>query len=196
MLSKIDIKFIHNWSPLIKKYKKFHQVLKSEPGSKKYIEGYNNSVRYDFGSAGSLTAYNIVTGTDVASAAAGQIIESELPWIDKLKQDMSELQISAITVQCNFGSLSPHRDGKEESSTIYHCKLNHIIDNYNACSYVKDGDTVLSYPSEKDTAWLLDTTKVHWVNGTGERYVFQICFHQKYSEVAEWFNDHPGLVYF
>ena len=196
MLSKIDIKFINDWSLLIKKYQKFQQVLTAKSGSGEYIEGYK-ACRYDFGTSGSLVSYDsIVSGTDVASSANGKIVEAELPWIDKLKQNMSELNIQAVAFQSNFGSLNPHCDGQEESGTIFHCKLNYIIDDYDACSYVKDGETVLSYPSIKDTAWLLDTTKLHWVNGTGQRYIFQICFHQKYSEVLEWFNDHPGLVYF
>ena len=165
MLSKIDIKFINDWSLLIKKYQKFQRVLNAKPSSGEYIEGYK-TFRYDFGTSGSLVSYDsIVSGTDVASSANGKIVEAELPWIDKLKQNMSELNIQSVTFQSNFGSLNPHCDGQEESGTIFHCKLNYIIDDY-------------------------------WVNGTGQRYIFQICFHQKYSEVLEWFNDHPGLVYF
>ena len=195
MLAKIDIKFIQNWSPLIKQYQKFDQVLSKRPSSGKLIKGYSE-IRFDFGSAGSLTPYdNIVSGNDIASAITGTVVENQLPWVNKLREDMSELKLSAIGFQSNIGSLTPHIDGQEQTETVFHCKLNYIIDDFDACTYVQDGDNKLSYPSKKDTAWLIDTTKLHWVNGTGRRYIFQLAFHQKHSEVLDWFNSRPGLVY-
>lgn len=195
MLAKIDIKFIQDWSPLIKTYNKLNRVTEGKPKSAKYIKNFK-SYRFDFGSSGALVTFDsIVSGTDYASNVSGPMVENKLPWTNRLRQDMSDLNIAGITFQSNFGSLLPHIDGQEKDSTNFHCKLNYIVDDFDACTYADDGDTILSYPSARDTAWLLDTTKRHWVNGNGQRYIFQICFHQKYSEVLDWFNNHPNLIY-
>jgi hypothetical protein len=195
MISKINIKFVQDWSSLINKYQKFNQVWERNPSGVKFIKGYA-SRRYDFGDSGSLISFDpILAENSKATTANGKIIESQLPWVNKLKEDLSELNLAGITFQSNFGSLKPHSDPQEDPNNIFHCKLNYIIDDFDACTYVKDGDTVMSYPSVKDTAWLLDTTKVHWVECTGQRYIFQVSFHQKYSEVLKWFNSHPDLIY-
>jgi hypothetical protein len=197
MLAKIDIKFLQDWSPLITKYQKFDQMLSTKPVGEKYIEGYL-SPRFDFGNQGSLILFNhIVSGNDTAGAICGCLVETELPWVGKLKNNLAELNLVSIAFQRSVGSLAPHVDGQEYTDTTFHCALNYIIDDFDACTYVQDGDNILSYPSKKNTAWLLDTTKLHWVNGSGSapRYVFQLRFHQKHSEVLDWFNCHPGLIY-
>jgi hypothetical protein len=154
------------------------------------------SPRFDFGNHGSLISFDhIVSGNDTAGAISGLLVETELPWVGKLKNDLAELNLVSIAFQRNFGSLAPHSDGQEHADTIFHCALNYIIDDFDACTYVQDGNNILSYPSKKNTAWLLDTTKMHWVDGSAQRYVFQLRFHQKHSEVLDWFNCHPGLIY-
>lgn len=196
LASKISITFKHDWSNLIKKYDYLKTLLNNSPKAKsKWVDAYK-AERFDFGESGSYVSFDtntLIPGT--ASSLNGKIVENMIPWIDQLKNDLSELKLANIGFQGNYGSIERHNDNKDESGMEGHCKLNYIIDNSNTISYAERDGIVESYPSEKDTGWLLDTTTVHWVEGEGQRYLFQLTFDQPFSEVLEWFEKHPNLVY-
>lgn len=195
LISKIPITFQQDWSDLIAKYDHLKQLLNKNPNVKsKWIDAYK-AERYDFGASGSYVLFDtntIMPGS--ASSLNGSMVEKLLPWIPKLKQDMFSLKIASIGFQGNSGPVERHVDNKEDV-LAGHCKLNYIIDNYDVVTYAERDGVVENYPSVKDTGWLIDTTAEHWVEGQGQRYIFQICFDEEFSKVLEWFKQHPNLIY-
>jgi hypothetical protein len=198
MISKIELQIDQDWNPLIQKFNYLKKILANFPEEKaKYIEGYK-SYRYDFGDSGSIIFYDILTSTKkTASGWSGKLVENFLPWISRLKTDLSDLNLVAIGIQENLENLSIHADGQESSTTVKHCKLNYIIDDYTDVTYVRDNhNNINNYCSTKNTAWLIDTTKPHWTeNNTKPRYIFQLTFHQDFDEVNQWFKQKGKLYY-
>jgi hypothetical protein len=198
MISKIQFLIDHDWNTLIQKYQYLKKTLVNFPESKgKYIGGYN-AFRYDFGPAGSIIYYDSLTqNKKAAGAISGTIVENFLPWVSKLKADLSELNLVSISFQENTENLLAHRDGQENSTITKHCKLNYILDNYTDVTYTQDDNGIINtYSSIKNTAWLIDTTKKHWTeNNTRARYVFQLTFHRDYNEVSRWFDQKGKLHY-
>jgi hypothetical protein len=198
MLSKIELLIEHDWNPLIQKYQYLKKTLANFPETNgKYIDGYK-TFRYDLGESGSITYFDSLTQNKKgAGRISGPMVENFLPWISKLKEDLTDLNLVGVSLQENTEKLLAHRDGQEDLTVTKHCNLNYILDDHTDITYVQDtqGNTK-QYFSVKNTAWLLDTTKKHWTeNNTRARYVFQLTFHQDYDEVARWFDQKGKLHY-
>jgi hypothetical protein len=197
-ISKINLRIEQDWAPVIQKFDRVKNLLISYPTEKaKWIDGYKG-FRYDFGQSGSFLFFDSITEhKKTAGALSGLMLENVLPWLSQLKIDFAELNLASAGIQGSVGKLLKHRDGQELIETKKHCKLNYIIDDYTDITYVEnDNNNISEYPSIKNTAWLIDTTKNHWVeNNTGPRYIFQLTFHQAYNEVAEWLSNKEALIY-
>jgi hypothetical protein len=198
MISKIELLIEHDWNPLIQKYQYLKKTLVNFPEHKgKYVDGYK-TFRYDLGESGSIIYYDSLTQNKKgAGAIAGPMVENFLPWISKLKEDLTDLNLVSVSLQENTEKLLAHQDGQADSTITKHCKLNYILDDYTDITYAEDTQgNIAKYCSVKNTAWLLDTTKKHWTeNHTRTRYVFQLTFHQAYDEVSQWFDQKGKLHY-
>jgi hypothetical protein len=118
-----------------------------------------------------------------------------LPWTTIFKKDLEHFNIS-LNFYASIGELKPHVDGySAEIAKNGHCRMNYILHDCNATSYVDNDGVIESYPSIGGNAYLLDTTKPHWVINNEKRYVFQCVFYHPFDQVADWFDAHPNLVY-
>jgi hypothetical protein len=194
VISKINLKILQDWSSLIERFEYFNKLFLNTPKEKAKV--WSEYVRYDIGDYGSFTYYN-ASVREIGGVISGAMVTTLLPWIDQMKNDLSELNLAGFAFQGNARDVSPHVDGQESSDTNKHCKLNYIIDNYDDKTYAKDDQgNVEFYPSHKDTAWLLDTTKNHWIaHNTRPRYIFQLSFHQDFEIVHDWFHSKGSLSY-
>lgn len=199
--AKLDLTINQDWSRIVNIYstmreKWINNELKLDSRNEHWSTDY-----YNFGNLGSLISLdNRTEKRKQCCTLTGKIIESQLPWIKQLKEDLTELGLESIGIMGTTASISGHVDlHNPEVDAVGHCRIIYMINNSDTVTYVKNNQQVEHYPSDANTAWLLDTTKYHWVekqSGTEEiRYVFQLTFYKQFSEVLEWFNNHPGLVY-
>jgi hypothetical protein len=190
-VANIDILINQDWSAAIQKFEYLKNLIIDHPEIQgKRVGDY--MVLYNFAAAGAIGFFsNLTTKKYSAASWSGKMVENILPWTSQLRKDLQGLNLAAIGLQSNFENLSAHNDSEEK-----HCKINYMLDDYSDITYVKNRGHLESYPSKKNTAWLIDTTKTHWVsNNTSTRYVFQLTFHQDFSEVKNWFDNRGSLIY-
>lgn len=197
VISKLDVKFNIDWQPLIDIYEETRALVTGpQAPTPRWIDGWDEYM-YEFREDGEYSNFVFLNEVADHKSNVGLLtkgrVERLLPWCNKLREDMRELNIYGISIQGSIGNVAAHRDIDDSSSR--HCKMNYIITQCDVKTYADNDGVIESYPSTKDTGWLLDTTKLHWVEGQGQRYVFQIFFHSPYERVLEWFKLHPNLVY-
>lgn len=182
---QVNLKINQDWSELIKRYEVTRRFCIKHPETGKWRDALVMN-RHDFGHNGSYAFFNSITkNPGTAGCLSGSIVESMLPWAAKLREDLKGLTIDSIAFQGNREGLHPHTDLKDEVLTG-HCKLNYMINDQDYTTFVDSGTGIMSHPTKKDTAWLLDTTKYHWVNGQGMRYIFQLTFKDPFDKVQEY----------
>lgn len=196
-VSRIDFYIDQDWSKLISAYDTIRkQWISGDLKGQKWVEEYQ-TYQYNFGSFGSLVSLDSISEQENSAAMLnGQIVESFLPWIKQLKQDMSEVDLIAITFFETNGPIKKHVDGVIKDHNFKgHCRLNYVISDCDAVTYVDNNGTIESYPSQSATAWLLDTQKPHWVENHSTRHLFQLAFNRPYREVLDWFRSKPKFHY-
>ena len=150
---------------------------------------------YHFGATGCFSTLDCVTETARDSALlSGAIVTAQLPWTAKLREDFAPLKIFNFDISGMTGSFKPHVDRKPGYDGA-HCRINYMLNDTAAVTYAQGKHGVESYPGHVHTAWLLDTTKTHWVDNSQSRYIFQINLHEPYDTVCQWLDQHPGLAY-
>ena len=194
-VAKIDIKINQDWTPLINKFLNLKKVIGSTEVKSTYIEGFGENL-YSFGDNGALIFYNqISVEKNTTGQLSGRMVENMLPWSKQLKTDLFGLNMASMGIQGNWDNITEHNDGQVDSAINAHCKLNYAISTTDAMTYARNGNEIFSYPTIKDHAYLIDTTKNHWVECKGVRFIFQIAFHESWETVYDWFSKHPGLRY-
>jgi hypothetical protein len=200
IVSKIDIFFHLDWDPVIKKFIYLKDLIINQPPTKSMVISFGET-RYDFGSNGSLMFYNSISNTKNSSGSlTGRLIENFLPWQEKLKNDFKEIKLAGIGLQWGIDDLLCHADDPSgelrNAGVTHHCKLNYLLTDNDAITYAKNDDgTIETYPTVKNAAYLIDTTKPHWVKNSSTRFLFQLTFHEEFEKVNQWFTEHPGLSY-
>jgi hypothetical protein len=203
IVSKIDILFDLDWDPVFKKFIYLKDLINKQPPTKSLTTTFGET-RYDFGDNGSFMFYNNISNIKNSSGAlTGRIIENLLPWQEQLKNDFKEINLTGIGLQWGIDDLLCHVDGVDDpgqelskAGGIHHCKLNYSLTDNDAITYAKNDDgSVETYPTVKNTAYLIDTTKPHWVKNSSTRFLFQLTFHEDFRKVNQWFSEHPGLSY-
>jgi hypothetical protein len=196
-VARIDFTITQDWSKLIQAYENIKQKWQSGGlKNKKWIKEYNTE-QFDFGAYGSLVSLDSISDTPYSAAMLnGIIVVSLLPWAKQLQKDLEELDITAMTFFETQGPINPHKDGViKDSDYEGHCRLNYIITDCDAVTYVDNDGEIESYPSKAGTAWLLNTQKQHWVDNQGTRHLFQVAFNKPFDKVLAWFNSRPALHY-
>jgi len=183
---QINLKIANqDWSLLKSKLDQTKAFCIKNPERGVWYEGVH-SYRYDFGNFGSFMPFDVITANpNVAGCMSGLMVESSLAWAKQLRKDLAGLTISSISFQYNTEGLLRHVDGQYDTSIKNHCKLNYMISDENYSTFIDTGKEILSHPTKKDTAWLIDTTLPHWVSGEGTRYIFQVGFHDSYDTVYQ-----------
>lgn len=191
--AQINLKITnYDWSKLINKLEQTRKFCMQHPEKKIYHSG-THDYRYNFNKIGSFSPFNNSTKIPFnAGCMAGLIVETEIPWINKLKEDIGI--VNSVSFQFNIESIARHVDGQDDPAITQHCKLNYMISDQDYVTYVDTGDKILSYPTKKDTAWLIDTSLPHWVHGQGTRYTFQLGFHVSF-ETAKQHLESLNLTY-
>jgi hypothetical protein len=195
-VAKLDVKFNQDWSKIIDLYNNVNARWQADNMPEgHWVEDYQ-ATRYDFGSACAFIPLDAITEErKVAGALVGKLFDSMLPWADDFKRDLGQFNLS-LNFYESIRGLKPHIDGHSpEIMEKGHCRMNYILYDCNAMTYVDNDGVIESYPSIGGNAYLLDTTKLHWVVNNEKRYAFQCVFFHPFEEVAEWFDSHPGLIY-
>jgi hypothetical protein len=75
--------------------------------------------------------------------------------------------------------------------------LNYIFDNADDSAYtwVQGNNSIEQYPSELNTAWLLNTQMPHGIKNQGIRWALSIHFDTEYDTVVKWFNNNTDLIF-
>lgn len=199
--AKLDITINQDWSRIIDIYSTMREKWISGALCLDSKNSHWDTEYQDLGYLGSLISLdNRTEQSKQCCTLAGKIVESKLPWIKQLKSDCADLRLESIGIMGTTTSISGHVDLHNlEVDQQGHCRIIYIINDSDCITYVKNNNQLEQYPSVAGTAWLLDTTKYHWVekkSGPEEiRYVFQLTFYKKFEEVLEWFDRHPGLIY-
>jgi hypothetical protein len=58
-------------------------------------------------------------------------------------------------------------------------------------TYFQDDDGLHSYPSIPGKAWLINSSVEHWVDNQNFREVFQMRFHDSYSQIKDYLINYP-----
>ena len=194
---QVDLVISHDWSKTVSLYNLIYKKwIQDELPGKKWVEEYH-TYQFDFSSYGSLVSLDSITDKEkTAGMLNGPIVESTLPWIKNLKKDLSSLNLVAVAFYETQGSIHRHKDGLlSDQKDKGHCRLNYIVTDCEAVTYVDSDGVIDHYPSIANTAWLLNTQKEHWVENQTKRHLFQLTFNQPYEEVREWFQQRGPLRY-
>ena len=115
-----------------------------------------------------------------------------MPWLAKFLDDTSELKPDDGAISFLIGNAGGHVDIPENKSAV-----NYIFYNTDNTSYTWVTDNIIreTYPSQANTAWILDSHKLHGIVNNGERWTLSIHFHEEYQKIKEWFDQHPNLTY-
>lgn len=180
----IDLTINHNWAPTLNAVKK---LLDLEPNAHCY--DYGNAKHYDLKSLGTISKQ---VYSESWRRISSPVLKKSLPWLDDFLLTMAELKPDDGALSLMIGQGAGHVDWPHMQTA-----LNYIIDNTdeNAYTWVEDGDTRETYPSTVNTAWLLNTQKLHGIENKGIRWSLSIHFNQDYSVVSKWFDEHPNLIF-
>jgi hypothetical protein len=115
-----------------------------------------------------------------------------MPWLSGMLDKMSELNPDDGAISYMIGEGAGHIDAPHMKAA-----LNYIFYNTDktACTWVLLDANKETYPSDVNTAWLLDTQQLHGISNTGERWALSIHFNAEYNLVKEWFDNHPNLIF-
>lgn len=199
--AKLDLTINQDWTRTISMYSTMKEKWANGELRLDSRNDHWDTDYYNFGELGSLISLdNRTKESKQCCSLTGKIVEMQLPWIKKLKEDCKDLELVSIGIMGTTASISRHKDlHNAEVDAKGHCRIIYVINNSDTITYVENNNEVEHYTSTANTAWLLDTTKYHWVDkksGPEEiRYVFQLTFYKSFNEVLKWFNDHPGMVY-
>jgi len=176
VIAPINMQINYDWQPLLDKFQYMESLLSKKSPSE---------LKFNFGSSGCFVFLDDLTKTPRTTGVLhGKMIEQFLKdWIENFKNDLMPLKVGGLGIQKNTEDLLTHVDVIPGIDN--HCKLNYIITDGNGITYVENDTAIEQYPTVKNTAWLIDTTKEHWVKNSQERYVFQIVFHNSFNEVLE-----------
>jgi hypothetical protein len=179
---KLDLKIEHDWNTTIA------QTLRLlELEDRAAVETVGASDHYVLGSLGTISKHN---PSKSWYRLASPVINRSMPWLDAWLESMAELEPDDGCISFLRGNAQEHVDVPEMKTA-----LNFIITNTDpdAVTWIQDGDDYETYPSEVNTAWLINTQKLHGIKNSGERWSLSIHFNADYATVKNWFDNHANL---
>ena len=150
---------------------------------------YGLSTHYDLGALGTISKHSPSQSWYRISST---VINQTMPWLAGMLAQMQELLPDEGCISVMFGPGAEHIDVPEMKTA-----LNYIFDNSDPSAYtwVKHNEHYETYPSDINTAWILDTQKLHGIENTGERWSLSIHFNAEYDKVKQWFDNNPSLIF-
>jgi hypothetical protein len=181
---RVPLTINHDWAPTKALVTK---LLALEDNAK--VEPYGNADHYLLGGLGTISKHKLSKEWIKLSSP---IVNKSIPWLATMLDRMTELKPDDGAISFLTGNGRGHIDWPHLQTA-----LNFIISNTDSTAYtwVKDGNTCETYPSEVNTAWLINTQKLHGIENNGERWSLSIHFNTDYSVVKEWFDKHTNLVF-
>jgi hypothetical protein len=202
VITQIDLNIFQNWTKILSYYDVIDDKWTKDKLQHKNVAtvGKTNIEMFDLGALGSLQPLDMLTkDTKSLSFLHGKILDSNLTWLAQLKKDFIDLKLSSVCLcKSRLGSdVQRHKDINHDLQINQEiCKLNYILNDSTAMTYVDNNGVSQSYPTKSNTAWLLDVTNDHWLQANGgQLYMLQLCFYVSYNEALEWFKKHPNLSY-
>ena len=184
--TKVELTIDHDWQSTIDMAKKLLSI-KSNSTS---VTDFGNSKHYDLKSLGVISDHSLSPSWYRFS---GPLINKTMPWLGKMLLMFKELNPDDGCISYMLGHGGDHIDIPEARTA-----LNYIFYNSDSSAYtwsIDDRENKNSYPSDINTAWLLDTQQLHGVANTGERWTLSIHFNCEYEKVSAWFNKHNNLIF-
>jgi hypothetical protein len=181
----IDLQINQNWA----KIKSLTQKMINLHGPKYFSKRIGNGDFYDMGVLGSLIKHNNCNGW---YKVTGSVIENNIPWLASFRKTLQEIKPDDIVISYMIGDGTEHIDQDYAPTSLIY-----IFDNSDpfAYTYVKDNDKIEKFNSIINTAWILDTQKLHGIINTGHRWALNVHFNKDYQTVKDWFQRNPGLVF-
>ena len=149
---------------------KVTEVINNGPYLKTYMLGPNLSVSH------------VNNGSEYWYMLNGSIILNSLKWLPGMIERFKDLDVVDIHLNKLINAGVPHIDTPESLTA-----LNYFFNTSNAITYVKHDNIVESYPTVKNTGWLLDIQKLHWIENTEPRTWFSIRFGKSFDYCKDWF---------
>ena len=184
--AKVELKIEHDWQSTIDMAKKLLSIKLNSSS----VTDFGNSKHYDLKSLGVISDHSLSPSWHRFS---GPMINKTLPWLEKMLDIFKELNPDDGCISYMIGSGGEHIDIPEAKTA-----LNYIFYNTDPCAYtwiVEDTENKKSYPSDINTAWLLNTQKPHGVDNKGERWALSIHFNCGYEKANTWFSEHNNLIF-
>jgi hypothetical protein len=195
-VTQVDLQINTNWNRLIDLFDSVNQKYKDNQLTDGIFVKEYNTMQYNFGELGCFISLDNLTDNPGESASLnGKILEHMLPCSQQIKHDLKDLDLVSMSILECTNDIHPHIDSQVQSDLPGQCRINYIIAGEDAVTFVDNDGQIESYRSIPGTAWLLDTTKLHWVKNSSRRHLFQLTFYQPYQTVLNWFNQHPQLIY-
>jgi hypothetical protein len=140
------------------------------------------AIHYYYGSLGAISDHK---DSNQWLRLSGPVVQLAAPGIVEFVNSLTDLQIDNWSISVLTGDGAEHVDRASTPSA-----LNFIIECSDIESYawVNDNGICETYPSEVNTAWILDTQHPHGIKNNGVRYTLSIHFQIPYNELKEWFK--------
>ena len=190
---QVNFKVQHDWSKLITIYK---NIIDHWTNNKLHNQVYLkeiNTYQYDLGVFGSLTVLDDITPQKKKGSASflhGRIVESNLPWIQQLQNDLSPINLSSVCIFNSNQNITSHTDKSQivdKQNEI--CKLNLFMTDSDSQLHVENDGQVESITAVTNQAWLLNVVNPHWATIPQDLFLFQLSFNKPFDQVVEWFKD-------
>lgn len=185
----VHIKINADWTKAINLFEKGLDILenRSELITKEYkFSDYG----YHYEIAHNMSIAHVTNGSPDWYGTNGPLVLASMPWVKTMMEDMEELN----PLFPSFNRLvGPGLEHVDQPTTL--TALNYFIADGTAITTVSDGSDVETYPTKKDTGWLLDIQKPHRIDNTETRIWLNIRFGKPIDVCYNWFCKHPNLVY-
>jgi hypothetical protein len=184
MFQQVPIIINHNWEHTKALARRLFELKEHGDAS-----DFGNSTHYDFAHLGTLSDHKLSKNW---YRVAGPAISKTMPWLPELLDTMKELNPDDGAISYLNGDGAEHTDVPSNASA-----LNYVIDSTDDTAYtwVKIGNNVFTYPSDKSSAWILNTQIPHGISNAGIRWTLSIHFDCEYNQLSDWFESRGQLIF-
>ena len=197
MIKSVDITIHQDWNKVRDLYNSVLAMKDANKLTNKHAVTEWYSTQYDIGNYGSLIYDHEDALSKDWGVLNGKILHPQLSWYNQARELFANLNFHGCAWSVSNTNIRLHCDGKTESEKDQlFCNLNYIIssDDPTGSTISYDSDTVSSYPSVPNTAWLLDPGLPHEVKCNGHREILQFKFFNSYDNVANFLDAYGPIT--
>jgi hypothetical protein len=183
------VRIVNNWDKTTQVAKHCIDLVKSQSASITREYKYSDyGYHYELGSTG--TVSHITNGSAEWYSVTGKLIESTMRFLPLMLDDLADLDPTFASINYMVGNGAEHRDHESQQTGF-----NYFFADCDSTTYARNADICESYPSVKDTGWILDIQQLHSISNTNERIWFNLRFGKPFAYCRDWFADHLVLTY-